>query len=227
MEPTIYKPSIYKGAGIYKTGSGGGGGDTNPDGSIKKIALLNKDVSHYMEINGLSLSRLLTYEFEYIQSGSGGLFGAIYEGTQAYYYRTVAGCKGYGGAVLGGGTYNSGEYTVSGSTTGAKCKYVSKQNNNNYTFEIYVNDILAGSNTTSFAYGTPTVQKLYLFKCWDRSNNESGTFPFLGLKIKDPDDDSVKYNFTPAEKAGVAGVYEEITNTFYGEPYHDNSIVCL
>lgn len=29
MEPTIYKPSIYKGAGIYKIGSegGGGGGD--------------------------------------------------------------------------------------------------------------------------------------------------------------------------------------------------------
>ena len=26
MEPTIYKPSIYKGAGIYKTGAGGGGG---------------------------------------------------------------------------------------------------------------------------------------------------------------------------------------------------------
>ena len=26
MEPTIYKPSIYNGAGIYKTGAGGGGG---------------------------------------------------------------------------------------------------------------------------------------------------------------------------------------------------------
>ncbi len=26
MEPSIYKPSIYKGAGIYKTGTGGGGG---------------------------------------------------------------------------------------------------------------------------------------------------------------------------------------------------------
>lgn len=27
MEPKIYKPSIYKGAGIYKTVGGGGGGD--------------------------------------------------------------------------------------------------------------------------------------------------------------------------------------------------------
>lgn len=31
MEPTIYKPSIYKGAGIYKTGAGGGGGGANFD----------------------------------------------------------------------------------------------------------------------------------------------------------------------------------------------------
>lgn len=35
MEPTIYKPSIYKGTGVYNTGAGGGGGDTD-----------------YIEING-------------------------------------------------------------------------------------------------------------------------------------------------------------------------------
>ena len=38
MEPTIYKPSIYKGAGIYKTGAGGGGGgggETVEIGGIK------------------------------------------------------------------------------------------------------------------------------------------------------------------------------------------------
>lgn len=29
MDPTIYKPSIYKGAGIYKTGDEGGGGECN------------------------------------------------------------------------------------------------------------------------------------------------------------------------------------------------------
>lgn len=31
MEPTIYKPSIYKGAGIYKTGAEGGGGGVSFD----------------------------------------------------------------------------------------------------------------------------------------------------------------------------------------------------
>lgn len=33
MEPSIYKPSIYKGAGIYNSGAeGGGGGDQPPEG---------------------------------------------------------------------------------------------------------------------------------------------------------------------------------------------------
>lgn len=35
MEPTIYKPSIYKGAGVYKTGAEGGGGDDVLEKMIK------------------------------------------------------------------------------------------------------------------------------------------------------------------------------------------------
>lgn len=38
MEPTIYKPSIYKGAGIYKNGAGGGGGG----GSINGFEILDR-----------------------------------------------------------------------------------------------------------------------------------------------------------------------------------------
>lgn len=38
MEPTIYKPSIYKGAGIYKAGAEGGSGDDIYYDSIEPIA---------------------------------------------------------------------------------------------------------------------------------------------------------------------------------------------
>ena len=44
MEPTIYKPSIYKGAGIYKTGAGGGGGEVIPEGYKKCSFVKNIDV---------------------------------------------------------------------------------------------------------------------------------------------------------------------------------------
>lgn len=49
MEPTIYKPNIYKGAGIYNTGAGGGGGvngDYETDFSnfdfVNKVDIPNK-----------------------------------------------------------------------------------------------------------------------------------------------------------------------------------------
>lgn len=52
MEPTIYKPSIYKGAGIYKTGAeGGGGGGYLPEGYKKFSFIRNK-----IEINSTSVS---------------------------------------------------------------------------------------------------------------------------------------------------------------------------
>lgn len=37
MEPTIYKPGIYKGAGIYKIGAEGGGGGDLPEGYTQAI----------------------------------------------------------------------------------------------------------------------------------------------------------------------------------------------
>lgn len=46
MEPTIYKPSIYKGAGIYKTGAGGGGG-----GAPEPLEIGGK-IYRTVEING-------------------------------------------------------------------------------------------------------------------------------------------------------------------------------
>lgn len=50
MEPTIYKPSIYKGAGIYKAGgeSGGGGGSSIlPEGveELESVGVVNANVS--------------------------------------------------------------------------------------------------------------------------------------------------------------------------------------
>ena len=44
MEPTIYKPSIYKGAGIYKTVAEGGGVETNVISTICNEFVDNKDV---------------------------------------------------------------------------------------------------------------------------------------------------------------------------------------
>lgn len=49
MEPTIYKPSIYNGAGIYKTGAEGGGGS----GDIYEYEKIFDKYYAVKEINGL------------------------------------------------------------------------------------------------------------------------------------------------------------------------------
>lgn len=60
MEPTIYKPSIYKGAGIYKTGSEGGGG-----GGEKKLTILDSFVfvgpNFSTQINNAGKYKLLVF----------------------------------------------------------------------------------------------------------------------------------------------------------------------
>lgn len=52
-EPTIYKPSIYKGNGIYKNGAGGGGGGGGilPEGytQIEKVTIGDND--YYLNFN--------------------------------------------------------------------------------------------------------------------------------------------------------------------------------
>ena len=49
MEPTIYKPSIYKGAGIYKTGAEGGGGGGGEHGTVE----IKGQVYNYTQIGSL------------------------------------------------------------------------------------------------------------------------------------------------------------------------------
>lgn len=59
MDPTIYKPSIYKGAGIYKTGGTGGGGEStgvfniNYDDNTNNISPVNAAI----EIKGNILKK--------------------------------------------------------------------------------------------------------------------------------------------------------------------------
>lgn len=58
MEPTIYKPSIYKDAGIYKTGAeggGGGGGGDLPDGYKKGVIKLNTTSNCSIPLNSSNL----------------------------------------------------------------------------------------------------------------------------------------------------------------------------
>lgn len=77
MKPTIYKPSIYKGAGIYKAGAegGGGGGGDLPEGYISAIyARSNGSVT--LDFTGLNVNYndkfIIELDLKTVQQGSLG-----------------------------------------------------------------------------------------------------------------------------------------------------------
>lgn len=87
MEPTIYKPSIYKGAGIYKNGTSGGGG-----GGTVTMELVN--------IMPSSNKILVVDENGYI---GGEFLGAYYPSTN-YYNNFAIMARGADFSALGLGT---------------------------------------------------------------------------------------------------------------------------
>lgn len=57
MEPTIYKPSIYKGAGIYKIGAeGGGGGGDVPSEDYNILSGITNGTSNFCGISSNQIS---------------------------------------------------------------------------------------------------------------------------------------------------------------------------
>lgn len=220
MEPTIYKPSIYKGAGIYKAGAEGGGGGENPDGSTKKFVLLNKSSSEFLEIPGTFQTK---YNYEFSCLGyDGGLFGILNSSITTYYYKTYLGFRNTGSTAQGRQGY-SGNWGASGYSTGALNTF-KITDNGTLKFSVDSNGIQVFSDSRS-GYGNGIADKLYIFRCYD--TQVCGVGSFLELKILDENNENILFDFLPAEKEGVAGVYDAINNVFYGDPYQDGKIVAI
>lgn len=67
VEPTIYKPSIYNGAGVYNNGAGGGGGGGAISLNTKRIIPVNDNsvCPPYVDENGYIGGYLPQYEFKH------------------------------------------------------------------------------------------------------------------------------------------------------------------
>ena len=86
MEPTIYKPSISKGAGIYKAGAAGGGGGDSPDipeeykEQYKQVNYIQSTHYFYAQFNNVDFSNddiiKLKYGVVYLRDGSVGLISS-------------------------------------------------------------------------------------------------------------------------------------------------------
>lgn len=104
MEPIIYKPSIYKGAGIYKAGSqGGGAGVYNGAGVYKSKSKPNKielggKIYPLVEINGL-LWTVYNLDFIFDNLNVGDHF--LPNSSAAWYYNNDENNYGWNGRKYG------------------------------------------------------------------------------------------------------------------------------
>lgn len=97
MEPTIYKPSIYKGAGIYKTGAGGGGGGFGVIIGNSGYIDIGGVVHPYIEINDFKIMTLnLDYKYPGLAIG-----GGVSSTAHAWYYNNNESTYGLNGKKYG------------------------------------------------------------------------------------------------------------------------------
>ena len=208
-EPTIYKPSIYNGNGIYKNGASGGGGIAIP-GNIKLYsALVRVSTSPYdgFEVNktikgddridiivfpcyGLSLqySNEVSFEFQ----NDKRVLGINTQGS-------------YGNGTIQITYYNSGLY---GSA--------SFSNNSNGFLISLRKDYAKINNTNMIISGSYTDYTTTLKKIWARTGYGVSPIPFVRCTIFDKDNKK-KFDFVPAKNTddNKVGIFELINGEFF------------
>lgn len=220
MEPTIYKPSIYKGAGVYNTGAEGGGGG----GEIAAIRCVVRNVSRYIEIP-CNVDTRHTFEIGVNVAFSGSDRSGLIQGRGNRYYPE------FGLRVYGPNTTSFGFSVESDSSD----KAIIQTYPNQYRFyhiKAYSNEsntILEATDIKgNLISNSGTLINLYpitKFRLFIENWTDSDTCP--GNEIyyfRVSSDDNTKIDLVPSEENGVAGFLDKVSNTFYGPNVNDGSL---
>lgn len=211
MEPTIYKPSIYKGSGIYKTGAEGGGGG----GGIACIRCIKGYEGYYIEIP-INCTNRSKFEvgFNLCENWAKDGLG-IFAGLGTTYYPPV---------FLSDASINSTNYSVS-------CSWFDINSLVNVTNKIYPNSFnfyhaeitttdtntifkltdLNGNviqNSVGHLVRSNDISKISLFTRNGTKGNIPG-FEIYYFKVGDILD------LVPDEQNGVPGFTDKISGNFY------------
>lgn len=211
VQPTIYKPSVYNGNGIYKNGAGGGGGGgiVLPD-NIKLLSALQYD--NNSNTDGMSVNVNISNEdiFEFILIPTFGtnlqtIFSRYFEvenDNRTFEFTTTT---GYPGNITinyyNGGLYKS--QSISSSVT-------------QYGMLLRLEKDKLIVNGLSYAMANSFTQRnVVLKKIWARTGYGVSTHPFIRFTIYDKDENK-KFDFLPAKNTdeNKVGVYELINGVF-------------
>jgi uncharacterized protein (TIGR02145 family) len=206
----------------------GGGGQVNPDGSLKCLYIKNLSTSNDFVIQNLSIYNCDKFVMTYREGTGRGKFGITKTGYEEpflavndyYYFDMTNGYGSWGGSP-------SPEFASSSEIITFTMKYDA---NNTGSGTSPVSQTINGVDynslwgpAASWGYDKIECDSIHFFK--GRSSYTSGSFEIYEFKVYDDTTDTLKYDFTPAMKNGRAGFYESVNNIFYEEPYNDGTIV--
>lgn len=211
MEPTIYKPSIYKGAGIYKTGAEGGGGGL-PDTYQELLYLRNKanawvkipadiygwGVEMVFALNSYSSGNNI-YEFFSHRGDSNDILSII---------------NGSNELAINNHTYTT-TYTLSYLSNFEQVKIDIKQNNSS-TITGKINYGSNEINVNGTSNGRTTGTYITIFRGSDNPFGKSKRLDIYYLKVYDTNQE-LCLDLVPAKRTSdsVLGFYDKLTDNFY------------
>ena len=209
MEPTIYKPSIYKGAGIYKTGAeGGGGGGYLPEG-YKKITYLETDGTSFCQYNLDEVIRCDNIQMNVNFEIHKNIFAPGYKDTEFFMVYNEQGRKNGFGFRLGASEYIPYFYTT----------------NITYGLSNHINSercVIEFKNTSSQLitnYGSRGIgdvqNNIKSFRLF--TDNRPKELRVLDSFILDGDTNKVIFTILPCIEieTGIYGFFDIIGNKFY------------
>lgn len=222
MDPKIYKPSIYKGAGIYKAGAeggGGGGGGDLPEGYTPAIYARTNGAAVSLTFTGLqaNINDKFVLEVALKLTEQYRSFGFVaYASGSKFAYPYVPSID-LSGSFMPGYHYNTGSTAASQWATynnNSLIKVTSSKKKCKFDLNGYHEEV----NVLGALYDDTILDGITLFKY--RLSGQDYNFDGIiySLKVYDKDNpDKLNADFVPCyDGNNVLGFYEKISGQFQG-----------
>lgn len=207
MEPTIYKPSIYKGAGIYKAGAegGGGGGGNPPPVGWREVTAIRYNGTKENPFNIMYFNSINTEDVLFEMLVNYGIVNGNYKLYGIYCGNTFLRCNvPYDGAF---------DISVQNNSGGSHTERLSKNLpiNLGLVKSTILNDVFTfGENSITYGDGKTNISFVYPFN--------ASPSPVSGQELvyhRAKKGDNYIYNFVPIAKDDNSEVafYDKVSGT--------------
>ena len=230
MEPTIYKPSIYNGAGIYKTGAEGGaeGGGDLPDEYEERMYIYNtSNGSAMIDLSSLGRKFVFSDKFEFLFSpGDLKIDADIDVGFQvlarnqniAWRYFVTRCFKSQWCSISAASRYDTSIPEIHYTNTGLKnygMPEIFKIENDGQVLKMIINGQVFDLYSYSTYGGADPAYSLYFF--YNDGHENCPNTKIFSMKIFEGTTDKLKLWVKPCVRKldGAPGLFDIVTETFF------------